>query len=98
MVDIDKLKQLRDKATTGLWEVDSLNNIRVAPNGRPIVATIHDDEDYLPRMVDAAYIVAACNSIPDLVHKIHELEGEIVDLQTQLDMANDEIDTLLEWL
>ena len=98
MIDVDKLMKLHNEATEGPWEVDSLNNIRVAPNGRPIMVTIHDYEDYLPRMVDAAYIVTACNSIPDLVHKIHELEGEIVDLQTQLDMANDEIDTLLEWL
>lgn len=98
MIDIDKLMKLHDKATTGLWEVDSLNNIRVAPNGRPIVVAIHDDEDYLPRMVDTEYIVAACNSIPDLTHRIRELEGEVVDLQTQLDMANGENDMLIEWL
>lgn len=84
-LDIDKLMQLHDKATEGPWEMDGLNNIRITPNGRPIVVTIHDYEDYLPRMADAAYIVAACNSIPDLIHRIRELEDEIESLRDALE-------------
>lgn len=76
------------------WEVDSLNNIRVAPNGRHIVATIHDYEDYLPRTEDAAYIVAACNSIPDLIHRIRELEDEVESLRYALEESENKLKEL----
>lgn len=72
-IDLDELERLAKAATPGPWEVDDCNNIRIAPKGRPIVATIHDYEDYLPRMTDARYIVAACNSVPSLIARLREL-------------------------
>lgn len=75
-IDLDALEQLAAQATPGPWEVDDCNNIRIAPKGRPIVATIHDDEDYLPRMADAQYIAAACNAVPELIARVRELERQ----------------------
>lgn len=74
MIDLEKLERLAKAATQLPWEVDDCNNIRIAPKGRPIVATIHDYEDYLPRMSDAAYIAAACNAVPELIAMVRELE------------------------
>lgn len=77
MIDLEELERLAKAATPGPWKVDDLNNIRIAPKGRPIVATIHDCEDYLPRMADAQYITAACNAVPELIQRIRELEAEV---------------------
>lgn len=75
-INLEELERLAAQATPGPWEVDDCNNIRIAPKGRPIVATIHDYEDYLPRMADAQYIVAACNGVPELVTRVRELERQ----------------------
>ena len=97
MVDIDKLMKLHNEATKGPWEVtdkcahlyitDSNPNREIAKIGRK---PKHHEEN-------AAYIVAACNSIPDLIHRIRELEGKVTDLQIELDTANEVISSLLEW-
>lgn len=75
-LNIDELERLAAQATPGPWEVDDCNNIRIAPKGRPLVATIHDDEDYLPRMADAQYIVAACNAVPELISMYRKADDE----------------------
>ena len=97
MVDIDKLVKLHKEATPGPWKVtdncahlyitDSNPNREIAKIGRK---PKHHEEN-------AAYIVAACNSIPDLIHRIRELEGKVTDLQIELDTANEVINSLLEW-
>ena len=97
MVDIDKLMKLHKEATPGPWKVtdncahlyitDSNPNREIAKIGRK---PKHHEEN-------AAYIVAACNSIPDLIHWIRELEGKVTDLQIELDTANEVINSLLEW-
>lgn len=76
MIDLGELERLAKAATQLPWEVDDCNNVRIAPKGRPIVATIHDYEDYLPRMGDAAYIVAACNAVPELIARVRALERQ----------------------
>lgn len=84
MIDIEKLESLAKEVTQLPWEVDDLNNIRVAPKGRPIVATIHDYEDYLPRMADAQYIVASCNSVPELIAENRTLRKQVQELEKSL--------------
>ena len=84
MIDLEELERLAKAATQLPWEVDDCNNIRIAPKGRPIVATIHDYEDYLPRMGDASYIVAACNAVPELIAENIELKRQRTWLAEQL--------------
>lgn len=83
MIDLEELERLAKAATQLPWEVDDCNNIRIAPKGRPIVATIHDYEDYLPRMSDAAYIVAACNAVPELIAENRALQKRVQELEKQ---------------
>lgn len=97
MIDVDKLMKLHNEDTEGPWKVtdkcahlyitDSNPNREIAKIGRK---PKHHEEN-------AAYIVAACNSIPDLIHRIRELEGKVTDLQIELDTANEVISSLLEW-
>lgn len=85
MVDIDKLMKLHNKATEGPWKVtdkcahlyitDSNPNREIAKIGRK---PKHHEEN-------AAYIVAACNSIPDLIYRIRELEEEVESLREALE-------------
>lgn len=83
MIDLEKLERLAKAATQGPWEVDELNNIRIAPKGRLIVATIHDYEDYLPRMDDTQYIVASCNAVPTLITDNRALQKRVKELEVE---------------
>ena len=94
-VDTLKLEALAKAATPGPWEVDDCNNIRIAPKGRPIVATIHDYEDYLPRMTDAAYIVAACNALPALITENRILRERVQRLEMRVADYIEERDALV---
>lgn len=91
MIDIEELERLAKAATPGQWEVDDLNNIRIAPKGSPIVATIHDCEDYLPRMADAQYI-----AVPELIQRIRELEAEVDLLARKIAFHNNKCNCSIE--
>lgn len=79
-LDLDELERLAAQATPGPWEMDNNYNIRIAEGGHPLVITINDDEDWIPRPSDARYITAACNALPELIARVRELEAKNKDL------------------
>lgn len=78
MVNLDELMKLREAATPGPWKtmchttcygdcVEAVGDV----DGDMIVNTA---ETALDEHANAAYIVAACNAVPELVARIRELE------------------------
>lgn len=71
-LDLDELERLHAEATPGPWvtDSDSLDNfprtIFAGDNIRVSLATKNN----------AAYIVAACNSLPALIKRVRELERQ----------------------
>ena len=72
MIDLDKLMRLHAAATPGPWKVEK-NHTAYDSWGDSVCYTqqCHNLDNNL------AYIVAACNAIPELVARIRELEAEI---------------------
>ena len=93
MIDLDNLMRLREAATPGPWDTEyrkgengmygqdvftSENGETIAtiawypkPLGNGVTSTYRAD--------NAAYIVAACNAVPELVARIRELEAQIYE-------------------
>ena len=74
MIDLDELERLAKAATSGPWEVVDAR-------------VFLDDEDLEIRNgqhcigfgsgeANAAYIVAACNAVPELIARVRELERQ----------------------
>lgn len=79
MIDLDELMRMHDAATPGPWK-KMLPKVLVAEDpkniyGIPLCIAIHDDN--AQAAADAAYIVAACNAVPELVARIRELEEQL---------------------
>lgn len=82
MIDLDELMRLREAATTGPWKVEEVSHvINDTVWFSEIIKT--DDGRIDEKIVnqgagkaDAAYIVAACNAVPELVARIRELEAQ----------------------
>lgn len=73
-IDLDELERLAKAATPGPWEyrlVGRQANIIMADT-EPLCATKYSHN----KSHDAAYIVAACNAVPELVARIRELERQ----------------------
>ena len=90
MIDLNDLMRLREAATPGPWDTEyrerengmygqdvftSENGETIAtiawypkPLGNGVTSTYRAD--------NAAYIVAACNAVPELVQRIRELEAQ----------------------
>lgn len=85
MIDLDKLMKSHDKATTGPW-THGVDTAFMDKNIHEITAD--NDNRYIASFVEpdvAEYICAACNSIPDLIHRIRELENEVDSLRDALE-------------
>ena len=85
MIDLDKLMKLHDKATTGAW-THGVDTAFMDRNVHEI--TTNSGDKYVACFVEpntAEYICMACNSIPDLVHRIRELEDEVESLRDALE-------------
>lgn len=78
MIDLDELERLQKLAEPLPWKeylyltsegdsVDAVSNI----DGDMIV---HTDESLLAEAFNCAYIVAACNAVPELIARVRELE------------------------
>ena len=95
MIDLDELMRLHDAATPGPWATEYRErengmygqDVFTLEDGEEI-ATISWYPKYLGngvtstyRDANAAYIVAACNAVPELVHRIRELEAQRDRLQ-----------------
>ena len=85
MIDLDELMRLREAATPGPWKVkigdfeseDGYGTVTapyVEADGKTICVPFDRDPEDENDENDAAYIVAACNSVPELVTRILELE------------------------
>lgn len=86
MIDLDKLMLLYAGATPGPWEVKSgefegyegygtVTAPYVEADGKMICVPFDRDPEDENDESDAAYIVAACNAVPELVARIREVDG-----------------------
>ena len=102
MIDLDELMRLREAATPGPWKVnigdfeseDGYGTVTapyVEADGKTICVPFDRGPDDDNDEDDAAYIVAACNAVPELVARIRELEAEIKrrDAQKWADLCNE---------
>ena len=87
MIDLDELMRLREAATPGPWKVkigdfeseDGYGTVTapyVEADGKMICVPFDSDEDENDEN-DAAYIVASCNALPELVARIRGLESQL---------------------
>lgn len=83
---------LADRATDLPWKTNIKDEI-LSKSGRPIVHTIYDAEDSLPRQTDAEFIVEACNNVKEIIDtasafskQVNELEERIKWLSHRLSM------------
>ena len=88
MIDLDELMRLREAATPGPWKVATwyggYHTIRPKKEPEKALGQIENKHD-------AAYIVAACNAVPELVARIRDLEDQRDVLSTWI--ANTFIDS-----
>ena len=84
-MEYNNLMKMREAATQGKWELDDCNNIRISPNGRIIIATVRNGEDYFPSRQDAEYIVAAANSLPEIIVEMNKLRRKNKVLEQTLE-------------
>lgn len=88
MIDLDELMRLHEEATPGPWKVkigdfeseDGYGTVTapyVEANGKTICVPTDRGPDDDNDEDDAAYIVSACNAVPELVARIRELEAQV---------------------
>lgn len=88
MIDLDELMRMHAAATPGPWKVnigdfeseDGYGTVTapyVEADGKTICVPFDRGPDDENDESDAAYIVAACNSVPELVARIRELEAQV---------------------
>lgn len=91
-VDLDELMRLRSDATPGPWKLDyhfgRVLNVTSLGNERVVADCLRVYKRASRCKKNAAYIVAACNSIPDLVLRIRELERLCEQQQHRLDFKS----------
>lgn len=104
MIDLDKLMELHNKATKGPWEIREDTEMWDGWDEHQIYSVRNSKYDEAASEIyekdDAVYIVAACNSIPDLIHRIRELEEEVESLRDALKESESRQRSLLtdeEW-
>lgn len=84
-LDLEKLEQLAAQVTSGPWKVVDSDKytftVAILPPDfpqTPLVGRIRDKQD-------AAYIIAACNSAPELVAENRVLRERVQELERQRD-------------
>ena len=96
MVNLDELMRLHEAATPGPWKVnigdfeseDGYGTVTapyVEADGKTICVPFDRGPDDENDEADAAYIVAACNAMPELVAQIRELEEQVIFLNKTAD-------------
>ena len=89
MINLDELMRLHEAATPGPWE----HKIDDA------FTTIHTIEPSVASYVspaNAAYIVAACNAVPELVARIRELEEQLDVNEIRMKKSGDVLTNMLK--
>ena len=87
MIDLEELEKLAKDATPGPWRIDAENNPahfimtnedipmhRLIAISESPIATCDLSRRWTESCANAAYIVAACNAVPELIARIRELE------------------------
>ena len=94
-VNIEKLEALAKAATPGLWKVVASDKytftVTILPPDfpqTPLVGRIRDEQD-------ANYIVAACNSLPDLIAENRVLKERVQRLEMRVADYIEERDALV---
>lgn len=92
-VDIDKLEALAKAATPGPWEMKTLPTNRdfhyAASNNISSGMVCYGSAK------DTAYIVAACNAVPELIAENRVLKGQVQRLEMRVADYIEERDTLV---
>lgn len=81
-IDLDELERLAKAATPGPWVDSGLGLIRPLKKTSEFVAhcapiVIHSVKKLQQCKANAAYIVAACNAVPELVARVRELKAAL---------------------
>lgn len=90
MIDLDELMRKHDAATPGPWRVKSgefegyegygtVTAPYVEADGKMICVPFDRDSEDENDEYDAAYIVASCNVVPELVTRIKHLEAQLYE-------------------
>ena len=106
MIDLDELMRMHAAATPGPWSVkivdfeaeDGYGTVSasyVNADGKMICVPFDRGPDDENDESDAAYIVAACNAVPELVSRIRELERLCEQQQHRLDFKSRLIEELI---
>ena len=86
MIDLEKLERLHAEATPGPWTQRG-NFIFCAQNKRLAYVEAERALD----LQTAAYIVAACNSLPDLIAENRALQERVQTLEREIGDCNSEV-------
>ena len=77
---IEELRRLSESAPTLPWRSDFVeswrNRYEIRSCSGEFVCEVHAR---YPGKLNAAYIIAACNAVPELLKRIEELEDELQD-------------------
>lgn len=89
MIDLEELEKLAKDATPGPWRIDAENNPahfimtnedipmhRLIAISESPIATCDLSRRWTESCANAAYIVAACNAVPELIARVRELERQ----------------------
>lgn len=98
MLDLEKLERLAKAATPGPWKDKSFKRYYdwgvICSGGKRIAqctsADVTDERKrvtFEEKLANAAYIAAACNSLPDLIAELKAARAENADLKNQLKEA-----------
>ena len=107
MIDLDEIMRLREAATPGPWKVnigdfeseDGYGTVTapyVEADGKTICVPFDRGPDDDNDEDDAAYIVAACNAVPELVARIRELEEQLDVNEMRMKKAGDVFTKMLK--
>ncbi|MBR5883350.1 MAG: hypothetical protein IKY97_07775 [Mailhella sp.] len=92
-IDLDELERLAKAATPGPWKYRTIGReaVVIMADTEPLCATKYrHNKDH-----DAAYIVVACNAVPELIARVRELEERIAEL-TQENSSHKRVIHILE--
>lgn len=76
MINLDELMRLHAAATPGPWTVAFYTRVCSETKRKEVASCEEDAVPLKQREKNTAYIVAACNSVPELVSRIKHLEAQ----------------------
>ena len=98
MIDLEELERLSKAATPGPWQIhkDHPANFVMESGSNPVrhISIPVGNREWMcdlelswnQNCSNAAYITAACNSVPELIQRIRELEIKILNIEAEADI------------